>query len=60
MNQDFPLAPNVTAVAATVSPFWLQNISTVSAIVVSVLGAVYLGLQIYVYIRTNFQKKDPK
>jgi hypothetical protein len=56
-QQDFPLVPNATAVAATVNQLWLPSISEVSAVVVSILGAIYLLLQIIVYVRTNFLKK---
>ncbi len=52
---------NVTALGALMSPLWLHTLSDWAATALPILGATYLLLQGYVFIRNNFfQKKDPK
>lgn len=50
----------VTAIGALVSPLWLHTLSDWAALVLPILGAAYLLLQLYIYVRTHFfQKKGP-
>lgn len=39
------------------SPLWLHTLSDWAAVILPILGAAYLALQLYVYIREHFFKK---
>jgi hypothetical protein len=54
MNEVLDRSTDTVAVAAVVSPFWLpvlQDVSTLAALFVPILGAVWLIVQIVGYLR---------
>lgn len=58
-DHDFPFT-HAVAVASTVSPLWLSDVSNVATAVLPILGVGWLLLQAYVYIRNNFWKRNDR
>jgi hypothetical protein len=57
MNEALDRSTDTVAAAAVVSPFWLpilQDVSGIAALIVPILGAIWLVVQIVGY----FRRKD--